>query len=92
MGAGTSKDVSEGLELRINNLAGLRAGDYFRKVGILGSTRINAPFGDTLGATFFLFQLLLFAYLFFAAFVVQLVTLPGWLMLSILFCGTDRDR
>ena len=92
MGAGTSKDVSEGLELRINNLAGLWAGDYFRKVGILGSTRINAPFGDTLGATFFLFQLLLFAYLFFAAFVVQLVTLPGWLMLSILFCGTDRDR
>jgi hypothetical protein len=36
--------------------------------------------------------LFLFAYLFFAAFIVQLVTLPGWLMLSILFCGTARDR
>jgi len=92
------EDVSESLKrrpaqrLRVDNLAGLRAGDYFRKVGILGSTRINAPFGDTFGATFFFFQLFLFAYLFFAAFIVQLVTLPGWLMLSIVFCGTDRDR
>jgi hypothetical protein len=65
--------------LRVDNLAGLRTRDYFRKVGIFGSTRINAPFGDTLGATFFLFQLLLFAYLLFAAFIVQVV-LPDRLM------------
>jgi hypothetical protein len=77
--------VSESLKrravqpLRVDNLAGLWAGDYFRKVGILGRTRINAPFGDTLGATFFLFQLLLFAYLLFAAFIVQVV-LPDRLM------------
>ena len=76
------EDVSESLKRRaaqrlgVDNLAGLRAGDYFRKVGILGRTRINAPLGDTLGATFFFFQLLLFAYLFFAAFIIQLFTLP----------------
>lgn len=92
------EDVSESLKrrpaqrLRVDNLAGLRTGDYFRKVGILGSTRINAPFGDTFGATFFFFQLFLFACLFFATFIVQLVTLPGWLMLSIVFRVTDRDR
>src|SRR5260370_38936315 len=65
------EDVSESLKrrpaqrLRVDNLARLRAGAYFRKDAILGSTRINATFGDTFGAPFSFFQLLLFPYLFF---------------------------
>ncbi len=72
-----------------DNLAGLRAGNQFREVGILidRKFRMQEPVRDALDATSFLILLLQFTRLFFAAFVIQLIVLPKWSPSSVPFSG-----